>query len=74
MDIISSLPEELTPASDTWNTANVVGELCLKPPANLVRFFLREKPNDHSFLELHPVVKNLNVNIFRIAALHSLAI
>jgi hypothetical protein len=57
MEIFSLLPEELTPASDTSNTVRFIGELRLKSPVNVVRIFLKEKPNDHSLLVLHPTVK-----------------
>jgi hypothetical protein len=63
MEVFSPLPDELTPASDTSNAVGVIGELCLKPPVNLVRVrvLLKEKRNDHSLLGLHPAVKNLDV-------------
>jgi hypothetical protein len=62
MEVFLPLPNELTPASDTLNTVSVIGELCLKPPVNVVgvRVFVKEKPNAHSLLGLHPVVKDLN--------------
>jgi hypothetical protein len=60
-NVFSHLPDELTHASDTSNTVCMI-KLCLKPPLNVirVRVFLKEKPNDHSLLALHPAVKNLN--------------
>jgi hypothetical protein len=63
MEVFSPLPDELIPASDALNTVGVIGELCLKPPVNVVRVrvLLKEKPNDHSSLVLHPAVKNLNL-------------
>jgi hypothetical protein len=59
MELFSSLPDELTSASDTSNTVSTIGELCLKPAVNVVRVrvFLNETPNDHSLLVLHPAVK-----------------
>jgi hypothetical protein len=62
MKVFSPLPDELTPASDTLNIVGVIGELCLKPPVNVVpvRVLLKEKPNNHSLLGLHPAVKNLD--------------
>jgi hypothetical protein len=62
MEVISPLPDEQTPASDTSNTVGIIGELFLKPPLNIirVRLFLREKSNDHSLLVLHPAVKSFN--------------
>jgi hypothetical protein len=53
MEVFPPLPDELTltPASDTSNTAGVIGELCLKLPVNVVsvsvRVLLKEKLNDH---------------------------
>jgi hypothetical protein len=65
MEVFSRLPDEptLTLASDTSNTVDVIGELSLKPPLNVVRVcvLLKEKPNDHSLVTLYPVVNNLNV-------------
>jgi hypothetical protein len=60
MEVFSPLSDELTPVSDTSNTVNLIGELCLKPPVNVTRghVFLKEKPNDHSLCVLHPVVEN----------------
>jgi hypothetical protein len=57
------LPDELTPADETSNTVGVIGQLCLKLHATVVRVrvrvLLKEKPNDHSLLVLYPAVKNL---------------
>jgi hypothetical protein len=41
----------------------VIGELCLKLPVNVVHVcvLVKEKPNDHSLLALHPAVRNLNI-------------
>jgi hypothetical protein len=66
MEVFSPLSDELTPTSDTSNTEGVIGELCLKSPLNVVRIYilLKEKPNDHSLLIIHPAVKNLNVQRF----------
>jgi hypothetical protein len=63
MEVFSLLPDEPTPASDTSNDVSVIDELYLKSLVNVVniRVFLKEKPNDHSLLVPHPVVKNLNV-------------
>jgi hypothetical protein len=63
MEVFSPLPDELTPASDISNTLAVIGKLFLKPRVNIVRVrvLLKEKPNDHSLVLLHPAVKNVNV-------------
>jgi hypothetical protein len=63
MEVFSPLPDELTPAPDTSNPVRVIGELCLKPHMNVVRFrvCLKEKSNDHLLLILHPGVKNPKV-------------
>jgi hypothetical protein len=63
MEVFSPLSDELTPAYDTSNTVSVIGELCLKSPVHVARVhvLLKEKPNDHSLLILHPAVKKLNV-------------
>jgi hypothetical protein len=59
MEIFSPLSGELTAASDTSKNVSLIGELCLKPPVNVVRvrIFLKAKPNDHSLLALHPAAK-----------------
>jgi hypothetical protein len=59
MEVFSPLPDERTRASDTSNTVAVIGELCLKPPVNVVRIrvLVKEKPNEHSLLVLDPAVK-----------------
>jgi hypothetical protein len=60
MDLFSPLLDELTPAFDSSNTVSIIGELCLKPPVNVVRVrvSLKKKSNDHSSLGLHQAVKN----------------
>jgi hypothetical protein len=65
MEVFSPLPDELILTSDTSNSGGIIGELCLKPPVNIVRVrvrgLLKEKLNDHPLLVLHPAVKNLEV-------------
>jgi hypothetical protein len=65
MEIFSTLPDELTliSAAYTSNNVGVIGELCLKPPVNVlcVRVSLKGKPNDHSLLVFYPAVKNLDL-------------
>jgi hypothetical protein len=72
MEIFSPLSGELTAASHTSNNGNVIGELCLKPPVNVIRVLPKAKPNDHSLLALHPAAKiytSRDIHILRIAAL-----
>jgi hypothetical protein len=59
MEVFLPLPDERTPTFGTSKTVNVIGELGLKPPGNIVRvrIFVKEKPNDHSLLVLHPAGK-----------------
>jgi hypothetical protein len=63
VEFSSALFDELTPASDTLNAANVIGELYLKPPLNrvCVRVFFEEKADDHSLHILQPAVNNRNI-------------
>jgi hypothetical protein len=63
MNVFSALSNELTPVSNTPNNISVIGELCLKPPVNVVRIrvFVKEKSNGRVLLAVHPAMKNLNV-------------
>jgi hypothetical protein len=47
------------PAPDTSNTANLIGELHLKPAVNVVRVrvFLTEKPDGHPLFVFDPAAK-----------------
>jgi hypothetical protein len=57
------LSDEPTPAADTLKNFSVRGELCLKPPVNVISVcvFLTVKPGDPSLLALHPRMTHLSV-------------